>query len=30
MVTLEEDPRINFSNLPGTPPYQVPVGLPSK
>lgn len=27
MVTLEEDPRINFySNLPGTPPYQVPVG----
>jgi hypothetical protein len=27
LVTLEEDPRINFySNLPGTPPYQVPVG----
>ena len=27
MVTLDADPRINFySNLPGTPPYQVPVG----
>src|SRR5262245_40056296 len=27
MVTLDEDPRINFySNLPGTPPYEVPVG----
>jgi uncharacterized protein len=27
MVTLDVDPRINFySNLPGTPPYQVPVG----
>lgn len=27
MVTLDEDPRVNFySNLPGTPPYQVPVG----
>jgi uncharacterized OB-fold protein len=28
MVTLDEDPRVNFySNLPGTPPYQVPVGV---
>jgi uncharacterized OB-fold protein len=27
MVTLDEDPRINFySNLPGTPPNRVPVG----
>jgi len=27
MVTLDEDPRVNFySNLPGTPPYDVPVG----
>lgn len=27
MVTLDEDPTINFySNLPGTPPYKVPVG----
>jgi hypothetical protein len=27
MITLDEDPRINFySNLPGTPPYAVPVG----
>jgi hypothetical protein len=27
MVTLDADPRVNFySNLPGTPPYQVPVG----
>ena len=27
MVTLDEDPTVNFySNLPGTPPYQVPVG----
>ena len=29
MVTLDADPRINFySNLPGTPPYQAPVGAP--
>ena len=27
MVTLDEDLRVNFySNLPGTPPYDVPVG----
>jgi hypothetical protein len=27
MVTLDADPRVNFySNLPGTPPYQAPVG----
>ena len=27
MVTLDEDPTVNFySNLPGTPPYKVPVG----
>ena len=27
MVTLDEDPTVNFySNLPGTPPYEVPVG----
>jgi hypothetical protein len=27
MVTLDADPRVNFySNLPGTAPYQVPVG----
>ena len=27
MITLDEDPRINFyANLPGTPPYEVPVG----
>jgi uncharacterized protein len=27
MVTLDADKRVNFySNLPGTPPYQVPVG----
>src|ERR1700721_851088 len=27
MVTLDTDPRVNFySNPPGTPPYQVPVG----
>ena len=27
MVTLDEDPSVNFySNLPGTPPYEVPVG----
>ena len=27
LITLDEDPRINFySNLPGIPPYQVPVG----
>ena len=26
MVTLDSDPRVNFySNLPGTPPYKVPV-----
>ena len=30
MVTLDEDPRVNFySNLPGTPPYEVPVGAAS-
>ena len=29
MVTLDEDPTINFySNLPGVPPYAVPVGSP--
>ena len=29
MVTLDADPRVNFySNLPGTPPYQAPVGAP--
>ncbi len=28
MVTLDADPRVNFySNLPGTPPYKVPVGV---
>jgi len=27
MVTLDEDPTVNFyANLPGTPPYEVPVG----
>jgi uncharacterized OB-fold protein len=27
MVTLDADKRVNFySNLPGTPPYKVPVG----
>jgi uncharacterized protein len=27
MVTLDADITVNFySNLPGTPPYQVPVG----
>ncbi len=27
VVTLDEDPTVNFySNLPGTPPYDVPVG----
>ncbi len=27
LVTLDEDPTVNFySNLPGTPPYEVPVG----
>ncbi len=27
MITLDEDPTVNFySNLPGTPPYEVPVG----
>ena len=27
LITLDEDPRVNFySNLPGTPPYEVPVG----
>jgi uncharacterized protein len=27
MVTLDQDPRINFyANLPGTPPYKVPLG----
>ncbi len=27
LVTLDEDPSINFyANLPGTPPYEVPVG----
>lgn len=29
MVTLDEDPTVNFyANLPGTPPYKVPVGTP--
>ena len=29
MITLDEDPGINFlSNLPGTPPGEVPVGAP--
>ena len=29
MVTLDADPTVNFySNLPGTPPYKVPVGAP--
>ena len=29
MVTLDADIRVNFySNLPGTPPYQAPVGAP--
>jgi uncharacterized protein len=29
MITLDADPTVNFySNLPGTPPYQVPVGAP--
>ena len=29
LVTLDEDPSVNFySNLPGTPPYKVPVGAP--
>ena len=27
VITLEEEPRINFfSNLPGLPTYQVPIG----
>ncbi len=27
MITLDEDPTVNFySNLPGTPPYELPVG----
>jgi len=27
VIALEEEPRINFfSNLPGLPPYQVPIG----
>ena len=27
LVTLDEDPTVNFySNLPGVPPYEVPVG----
>jgi uncharacterized OB-fold protein len=26
MVTLDADPRVNFYNLPGTPPYKAPVG----
>ena len=27
LVTLDQEPSVNFySNLPGTPPYQVPVG----
>ncbi|MDH3601719.1 MAG: zinc ribbon domain-containing protein [Candidatus Tectomicrobia bacterium] len=27
LITLDEDPTVNFySNLPGTPPYEVPVG----
>ncbi|MBX9641790.1 MAG: OB-fold domain-containing protein [Mycobacteriaceae bacterium] len=29
MVTLDEDPTVNFySNLPGTPPYEVTEGAP--
>ena len=29
LVTLDEDPTVNFySNLPGTPPYKVPIGAP--
>ncbi len=29
VITLDEDPGINFlSNLPGTPPGEVPVGAP--
>lgn len=29
LITLDEDPGLNFlSNLPGTPPGQVPVGAP--
>lgn len=29
LVTLDEDPRVNFfSNLPGVPPFEVPVGAP--
>ncbi len=31
LITLDEDPTINFySNLPGTPPYEVPVGAAVK
>ena len=31
VITLDEDPGINFlSNLPGTPPGEVPVGSPVK
>jgi hypothetical protein len=27
LITLDQDPTVNFySNLPGTPPYEVPVG----
>jgi len=27
LITLDQDPSINFySNLPGVPPYEVPVG----
>ena len=27
LITLDDDPTVNFySNLPGTPPYEVPVG----
>ncbi len=27
VISLDDDPRINFfSNLPGVPPYQVPIG----
>ena len=29
MITLDEDTSVNFySNLPGVPPYEVPVGSP--
>ena len=29
LITLDDDPRINFySNLPGVPAYEVPIGAP--